>query len=204
MVRLASDLAVGEPDGRVLVLLDHNGTLLRLYRRSLGRQHHQYGIRFFFDVFHDLPQVVLDQIVEVLLLLCLSLQFLRHEEDFIVDLLVPIDGGLDIVIKLSNFLGDMFVHGSPNPAHLVLVDLLDVPDALQHVGDIVDAALLHPQLSGCLVDVQHEVVARLDQADEALGQQRKRVLSLALLLALAFSLSLLLLPHRLLLRLLRP
>lgn len=204
MVRLASDLAVGEPDGRVLVLLDHNCTLLRLYRRSLGSQHYQDGARFFFDVFHDLPQVVLDQIVEVLLLLCLGLQFLRHEEDLIIDLLVAIDGGLDITIKLGNFLGDMFVHGSPNPAHLVLVDLLDVPDALQHVGDIVDAALLHPQLSGRLVDVQHEVVARLDQADEALGQQRERVLSLALLLALAFSLSLLLLPHRLLLGLLRP
>ena len=46
--------------------------------------------------------------------------------------------------------------------------LLDVADALQHVGDVVDAPLLHRQLLHHLVQVHRLVGAPLHQLDELL------------------------------------
>lgn len=152
---------------------------------ALSGHDYKHGMGFFLDIFHDFPEVVFDQVVEVLLLLGLGLQFLRHQEDLIVDLGVLVITGLDFCIEVGDFLGDVFVHGAADPSHLVLVDFFDIADALEDVGDVVDPALLHAQFSGCFVDVEHEVVLAFDEPDEALGQQGQRVLAFSLLLFLA-------------------
>lgn len=177
-----------------MVFLYDDTAFLGFHRGSLCGHYYKHGVRFFLDIFHDFPEVVFDQVVEVLLLLSLRLQFLRHQEDLIVDLCVLISAGLDFGIEVGDFLGDVLVHGAADPPHLVLVDFLDIPDALQDVGDVVDPAFLHAQLPGCFVDVKHEIVLAFDEPNEALGQQRQRVLALSLLLFLA----LFLLPHCLL------
>lgn len=64
------------------------------------------------------------------------------------------------------------------------MDLLDVADALEYVGDIVDASLLHAQLASCVVDVQNEVLFALDQTNEFPGQQRQRVFAFSIALVL--------------------
>ena len=76
------------------------------------------------------------------------------------------------------------IHSSADPFHLVFVDLLDVSNTLEHVGDIVDTSLLDPQLSCCLVYVQHEILLTLYQTHESLRQDRQSVLALLLLLPL--------------------
>ena len=97
---------------------------------------------FFLDILHDLPEIILKQIVEILLLFGLRFQFLRHEEDLIVDLCISISTGLDFSIEAGNFFGDVLVHRPPDPPHLVLVDFLYVSDPLQHVCDVVYSSLL--------------------------------------------------------------
>jgi hypothetical protein len=44
------------------------------------------------------------------------------------------------------------------PPNLILDCFLNEPDSLEHVGDIVDAALLHIQLGRCFVEIDGEVV----------------------------------------------
>ena len=75
--------------------------------------------------------------------------------------------------------------GAGMAGHLdvVLRLLLYETDALEHVGDVVDAPLLHPQLARGLVEIKDALRRVLYQRDELLGQQAQTaVVSTSLLL----------------------
>ena len=60
------------------------------------------------------------------------------------------------------------------PLDVVLPLLFDQANALEHVGNVVDAALLHLEHRGGLVQVEKPLGRFLDQVDELLGQQPQR------------------------------
>ena len=62
-----------------------------------------------------------------------------------------------------------------DPTDVVLAVLLDKIDALQHVGDVVDASLLNSQLVYCAVKVQRLVRGLLQQLDKSECQSHKSV-----------------------------
>ena len=62
-----------------------------------------------------------------------------------------------------------------DPLHVVLLVLLDKPDALEHVRDVVDAPLLRAQLLGRAVQLQRPLL--FDQEQELLGQRQQRHVS---------------------------
>jgi hypothetical protein len=47
----------------------------------------------------------------------------------------------------------MLIHSATYPAHLILMDLLNVTDTLQDVGDVIDPSFLNSEFAGGLVDV---------------------------------------------------
>jgi len=61
-----------------------------------------------------------------------------------------------------------------HPLYVVLGLLADELDALQHVGDVIDAPLLHLQHLGGPVQVQHAIGRLGDQAHKLLGEQAQR------------------------------
>ena len=66
-----------------------------------------------------------------------------EEGDLFLDEAGLLEAILDGVVVGCDLAGGLGVHGPPDPLHLVLVDLLDVADALEDVGDVVDTSLLH-------------------------------------------------------------
>lgn len=64
--------------------------------------------------------------------------------------------------------------GDIQPLDVVLGLLGDELDALQDIGDVVDAPLLHLQHLGCPVEVHHTVGGLAEQLQEALGGEVQR------------------------------
>ena len=60
------------------------------------------------------------------------------------------------------------------PLNVVLGLLRNEVDALEHVGDVVNASLLNTESVGCLVEVDHTVVCRHEERHEALGEETER------------------------------
>jgi hypothetical protein len=92
------DLAVAEADGRVGVLFDDDAALLCLHSCSFSCHNDQHRVGLFFDIIHDFPKIIFNKIVQVLLLLCLLLEFLCHDEDFIVELMIFLRASLNLSI----------------------------------------------------------------------------------------------------------
>jgi hypothetical protein len=66
----------------------------------------------------------------------------------------------------------MLIHSATYPAHLILMDLLNVTDTLQDVGDVIDPSFLNSEFAGGFVDVEHEIVPAFNKSDEAFCKQR--------------------------------
>lgn len=66
-----------------------------------------------------------------------------------------------------------------DPTDVVLAVLLDEIDALQHVGDVVDAPLLHVELLHGQVEVNRLVGTRFDELQEFVGQDNEPVFTAA-------------------------
>ena len=60
------------------------------------------------------------------------------------------------------------------PSNVVLRLLLDQPDALQHVRDVVDAPLAYAELVGGHVEIEDAAPVGLQQRDEALRECAER------------------------------
>ena len=98
---------------------------------------------------------------------------------------------LDVVVQLGLLLGQLLLlplqdvqalhrlvlFQGAHPLDLVLHHLLDVADALQHVGNVVDTPFGHPQLLLSHVQVDPLVLPPPYQVYELLRQQRQRVVS---------------------------
>ena len=78
-------------------------------------------------------------------------------------------------------LGGEVVVLRPAPVHHVLGLFLHQPDALEHVGDVVDASLLYLQRLRSLVQVHRPTQRGVEEAHELLGQQPERSLVASLL-----------------------
>jgi hypothetical protein len=98
------------------------------------------------------------------------LQLLRNEKDLLVDLLVFLLVILNLLIERGYFFGYFYVHGAPNPPHLILVYFLDVADSFEDVGYVVDPTLLDAEFPRGLVYIEDEVLPALYQFDESLGE----------------------------------
>lgn len=61
-----------------------------------------------------------------------------------------------------------------HPLDVVFGLLADELDALQHVGDVIDAPLLHIQHFGCPVQVQDPILGLAQEVNEFLGEEPQR------------------------------
>lgn len=160
--------------------LHHHLPLPHLQRGALVRSDHQHRPGALPRVVGDLPEVVLEQVVEVAVVVGLADELLGEGLGLLVEAGVGVGGGVDEAVEVCDLASHFEIHGAADPPHLILVDLLDVADALEDVGYIVDPALLHAQLARGLVNIQNKVFLALYQPREPLRQQRQRVLPLPL------------------------
>lgn len=78
--------------------------------------------------------------------------------DPVVDRFFLLSELVDLVFNLLEFLLELRVVGGSHPFDFVLRNLFDVPDSLEDVGDVVDAALLHAEGGDRVVEVEGEFV----------------------------------------------
>ena len=101
-----------------------------------------------------------------------SIQFL----DAFVQFLLFIGHFLHLLAHFRDFPLDFGVLVASDPADGVFLYFLDVIDALQNIGDIVDSSFLDFQLLYCHVEVDGGVVAAFDEVDEFFGEDGEGVI----------------------------
>lgn len=108
--------------------------------------------------------------VRVLRVLQLTAQLVAHAPQHLVQMLLLV---LEQLSLAHHVLGLLQRHQrvAALPLDVVLRLLLQQPDALQHIGDVVDAALLHVQRAAGGVQVDAAVRRPGQQVDELLGEQ---------------------------------
>lgn len=65
--------------------LNHHLALLQLDCSALLPHDHHHAARTAFQIFYDFPEVVFDQIVEVLTVFCLSFELIVQQTDFLIN-----------------------------------------------------------------------------------------------------------------------
>lgn len=103
------------------------------------------------ELLANLAIELLDAGIELSFLLSHLLHPLAHVADF------PLDFGILV---------------PPNPADGILVSFLDVVDAFQHVGNVIDPALLHFQLLNSNIEINGCIFTRFDELDKFFGEDR--------------------------------
>mmetsp|Transcript_9662 Transcript_9662/g.24751 ORF Transcript_9662/g.24751 Transcript_9662/m.24751 type:complete len:336 (+) Transcript_9662:762-1769(+) len=104
------------------------------------------------------------------------LQALPRPLDLHVQLLLLLLHHLDLLLHvgLTRRVGPAHASGRGGhafPLDVVLLLLLDQPDPLEHVRDVVDAPLLHVELLRRLVQIQNAVLSILHEHDKLLGEE---------------------------------
>jgi hypothetical protein len=107
------------------------------------------------ELFADLGVELVDLGVETLLLLAHAVQ--PH-------------------LQVADFPLDFRVFGAADPLDGVLLYFFNVADALQHVGDVVDASFLHLEDVHRHVEVDRHVLAVFNQFDEFFSEDGKTVI----------------------------
>lgn len=83
---------------------------------------------------------------------------------------------VELGLEFNDFSLYFWVLVASDPLDGVFLYLFDIADALEHVGDVVDASFLHLEEVYCDVEVDSHVFAVFDEIDELLGEDGKAVI----------------------------
>ncbi len=125
------------------ILLENKLILLDLKGRTLWCWYDQHRWRLFLKIVYNFPEVFFDKIIKIFFMLCFLFEFLRNGEYFLIQLFVFLLVGGEFRIKFTDFFGELNIHGSTNPPHFILVDLLYVADSFENIGNIIDSPFLY-------------------------------------------------------------
>jgi hypothetical protein len=134
------------------------------------------GLRYIEAVF--IGDVVL--LFQLLVLKILLLDVAVQGIDLIVQLFLILLQLLQSVAILLDFPLVVEVLRFPHPVDHVLLQLLHIADALEHVGDIVDSALLHLEFVDCFVEVDGLVDFAPDELDKLASEDSQAIVLAAL------------------------